>query len=111
MLALGAEAFAGPQQPFHATRMPTTALAAAADQDEDSTMSRRQVMFGALAATVATLAASPEPASATYSAFAAREKDWQERQEKGEVNFKSAKDLRAQLREIAPMNTVRQNIF
>lgn len=39
------------------------------------------------------------------------EKDWQERQEKGQINYKSAGDLRKQLREIAPMNTVDSKIF
>jgi hypothetical protein len=73
-------------------------------------MSRRNV-FGALVAGAATLATSSQPAQATYSAYAAREKDWEARQKNGEVQFSSAKALKAQLREIAPMNTERSKMF
>jgi len=46
----------------------------------------------------------PTRVDATYSAYSAREKDWIERKSKGEVNISTPKDLRRQLREIAPMN-------
>lgn len=61
---------------------------------------------------VATIVAgSPvEPAAATYSAYANREKDWQTRLDSGDVQISTPKDLRAQLREIAPMN-VNDKIF
>jgi len=75
---------------------------------------RRQALTGVAAAVwAAALAgtASPEAASAKYSDYARREKDWEERREKGEVKFSSARDLRAQLQEIAPMNTNDSKIF
>jgi hypothetical protein len=50
------------------------------------------------------LALGPSRADATYSAYAQREKDWIERQNKGEINISTPKDLRRQLRDIAPMN-------
>mmetsp|Transcript_29181 Transcript_29181/g.42821 ORF Transcript_29181/g.42821 Transcript_29181/m.42821 type:complete len:198 (-) Transcript_29181:261-854(-) len=46
----------------------------------------------------------PSTANASYSAYTNREKDWEKRVEKGEVKVSSARDLKAQLREIAPMN-------
>jgi len=45
-----------------------------------------------------------QPAAASYTAYARREEDWKERAEKGEVNYSNAQQLRAQLRDIAPMN-------
>lgn len=51
-----------------------------------------------------TLALGPFRVDATYSAYAQREKDWIERQNKGEINISTPKDLRRQLRDIAPMN-------
>jgi hypothetical protein len=73
----------------------------------ESPCSRRQALFGVAAAAFATVAATNpvEPAAAKYSDYSRREKDWQERQSKGEVKFSSAKDLRAQLQEIAPANS------
>jgi len=52
-----------------------------------------------------------QPARASYSAYTNREKDWQERQAKGEVKLSTARELRAQLREIAPMNSEGSKIF
>jgi len=61
---------------------------------------------------IASSAALPEPASASYSAFAAREKDWEDRKKvKGGVSYSSSVDLRAQLREIAPMNSEASMLF
>jgi len=45
-----------------------------------------------------------QPADASYTAYTQRENDWKERSEKGEVKISNASQLRAQLREIAPMN-------
>merc|ERR1712151_627623 len=50
-------------------------------------------------------------AEATYSAYASREKDWQERSDSGEIQYSSAKSLRKQLQEIAPMNSANSKIF
>jgi len=55
--------------------------------------------------------ALPKEASATYSAYAAREKDWEERVEKGEIKITTARQLRQQLAEIAPMNSEGARIF
>lgn len=52
-----------------------------------------------------------QPADASYSAYSNREKDWAERQSKGEIKYSSASSLRAQLREIAPMNDEGTKIF
>lgn len=51
------------------------------------------------------------PAEASYTAFTQREKDWEERTSKGDVKISSAASLRAQLREIAPMNSEGAKIF
>jgi len=55
--------------------------------------------------------ARPPAAHATYSAYAHREEDWQARQKNNEVQYSSAKQLRSQLAEIAPMNAERSKIF
>lgn len=52
-----------------------------------------------------------QPALATYSAYTRREQDWQERVEHGEVKVSSAKALRSQLAEIAPMNNESSKLF
>lgn len=57
------------------------------------------------------LGGMPQEASASYSAYAAREKDWQQRGEAGEIKISTARDLKTQLREIAPMNGERTSIF
>lgn len=62
--------------------------------------------FGASA-----LALNSDSASASYSAYAAREKDWEERSKSGEINYSSSRDLKAQLREIAPMNSSKSLMF
>lgn len=53
----------------------------------------------------------PEPAFASYSAYTRREQDWQERINKGEIQIKTAKDLKKELAIIAPMNSERSKIF
>jgi hypothetical protein len=74
---------------------------------------RRQVFQTLGVSLVATMAMTgqSEPASATYSAYTHREEDWQKRLDKGEVKVSSARDLRRQLREIAPMNDEGSKIF
>ena len=77
-----------------------------------SSVSRREAMFGFAATTIAALTtASPEPASAKYSDYTRREKDWDERMSNGEIKVSSARSLKTQLREIAPMNTGASQIF
>lgn len=71
--------------------------------------SRRQwflscaTVFGT-SASAAALLLSPLPASASYSAFTHREEDWKARQDAGSIKISSARSLRTQLAEIAPMN-------
>ena len=72
-------------------------------------LSRRN-MFGALVA-AGTAVATSQPANASYSAYANREKDWEERNKSGEVQFSDAKTLRAQLREIVPQNSEASKLF
>jgi hypothetical protein len=101
-------------------RSTTIALRASSEQDESSVVgscSRRQ-LFGfvtsaTLAAAVVVVAttAGPQPASAKYSDYARREKDWDTRVEKGEVKFSTRRELQAQLQEIAPMNNASSKIF
>jgi hypothetical protein len=52
-----------------------------------------------------------QPSHATYSAYTRREQDWESRQKEGNVTFSSAKSLRKQLRDIAPMNSEGSKIF
>lgn len=54
---------------------------------------------------------TPESAQASYSAYSRREQDWQERSSKGEIQVKTARDLRAELAEIVPQNSEGSKIF
>lgn len=68
--------------------------------------SRRELFAGAfsLVGAAVIVSSNPDPAQATYSAYEAREKDWEERLKKGEVKVSSSRELRKQLREIVPAN-------
>merc|ERR1739844_608471 len=57
------------------------------------------------------LLTNEEPASASYSAYTNREKDWQERKENGEIKYSTSKDLKRQLQEVAPMNVAKSQVF
>jgi len=59
----------------------------------------------------AVMAANPEEASASYSAYTNREKDWEERKAKGDITYKSARDLKSELRAIVPANSESSKIF
>lgn len=72
---------------------------------------RRAFLSSAFLAVAVVTNFNVEPASATYSAFSNREKDWQERQKTGDVKISTARDLKAQLREIAPMNNESSKVF
>ena len=82
-------------------------------ESSNSASSRRDLFrtIGFSLVAAAAVSTSPRSASATYSAFTRREQDWQERLDKGEVQVSSARDLRRQLREIAPMNDEGSKIF
>jgi hypothetical protein len=60
---------------------------------------------------VALLLLTPLSASASYSAYAHREEDWQQRVSQNAIQVTTPKVLRDQLREIAPMNEERSRIF
>jgi hypothetical protein len=53
----------------------------------------------------------PQSATASYSAYAHREEDWQQRIAQNAIQVSNPKQLRSQLREIAPMNEERSRIF
>eukprot|EP00534_Pseudo-nitzschia_fraudulenta_P003643 CAMPEP_0201123852 /NCGR_PEP_ID=MMETSP0850-20130426/9130_1 /ASSEMBLY_ACC=CAM_ASM_000622 /TAXON_ID=183588 /ORGANISM="Pseudo-nitzschia fraudulenta, Strain WWA7" /LENGTH=161 /DNA_ID=CAMNT_0047390949 /DNA_START=239 /DNA_END=724 /DNA_ORIENTATION=+ len=74
---------------------------------------RREAFLDMASALVAgtVVVANPRAAEAKYSDYARREKDWDERMSKGEVNVSSAKDLRRQLAEIVPQNSEGSKIF
>jgi hypothetical protein len=76
-----------------------------------ATNDRRNFISSAFLAVTTVSITNAQPASATYSAYTNREKDWEERQKKGDVKFSSARDLKAQLREIAPMNSESSKVF
>ena len=61
-------------------------------------------MTSSVAVQITVAIGAPQEAKASYSAYTNREQDWEARQKIGDVNVKSARDLKAQLREIAPMN-------
>jgi hypothetical protein len=84
------------------------------EQVEEGSARRRLVLLGTVTAFSAFFTITVplvEPAEATYSAYAHREEDWQSRQEKGEIQYSSARQLRNQLKEIAPMNSGSDKIF
>jgi hypothetical protein len=109
----GSQAFAPSSCSAGATNGRTTTTMVSMSKEEPLFVGRRQALTGVAAVVAAAWAgtASPDAASAKYSDYARREKDWEERREKGEVKFSSARDLRAQLQEIAPMNTNDSKIF
>jgi hypothetical protein len=89
------------------------------DKETNPPVSNRRVgaissMFTLCLATTMVLGAVssvPMPATATYSAYTHREQDWEERQKAGTIKISSARALRSQLAEIAPMNQERTRIF
>jgi len=74
--------------------------------------SRRDLIRNAISGAILTLATNrPDSASASYSAYTNREKDWEQRNKKGDLNISTASSLRSQLKEIAPMNSEGAKIF
>lgn len=84
------------------------------DNDGDGALfDRRKALllgFSSLVA-VAGVGSLPEEASASYKAFENREADWEARKDKNEIKYSNAGALKAQLREIAPMNSEGSKIF
>ena len=80
----------------------------------DATCGRRDAFFGmaiGIMTVSTTLVSHPEPAEAKYSDYARREKDWDERKSKGEIQISNAKNLRKQLAELVPENNEGSKIF
>lgn len=65
------------------------------------------VAFGVTTAVVS----RTEKADASYTGYTQREQDWESRKKSGDVTFSSSSSLKAQLREIAPMNNAKSTIF
>lgn len=72
---------------------------------------RREAFFGMASALVAGTVVGPQPAEAKYADYARREKDWEERTKKGDIQVSNAKQLRKQLAEIVPQNNEGSKIF
>jgi hypothetical protein len=80
----------------------------------DATCGRRDAFFGmaiGIMTVSTTIVSNPEPAEAKYSDYARREKDWEERTSKGEIQISNAKNLRKQLAELVPENNEGSKIF
>lgn len=100
----GSDAFS-----LSSTQAPRSATALNA---ESPMTSRRGFMTGMIASVGAAALGNPEEASARYSSYARHEQDWEERVAKGEINYKTARDLRRELAEIVPENNdARSKIF
>jgi len=65
------------------------------------------VAFGVATAVVS----RTEKADATYTGFTQRENDWEARKKSGDISISTSSSLKAQLREIAPMNSAKSTIF
>jgi hypothetical protein len=94
---------------------PSTLFAASGESpsNDAAVASRRDVLqrsLGIFAAGLA-FAGNAQPASASYSAYTAREQDWDNRKKTGDISVSSARDLKKQLREIVPQNSEGSKIF
>lgn len=80
-----------------------------------SPCNRRDAFFGMASAVVAGMSVgmviNPQPATAKYSDYSRREKDWEERKKNGEIKVSTARDLRKQLAEIVPENNEGSKVF
>ncbi|GKY92001.1 hypothetical protein MPSEU_000171700 [Mayamaea pseudoterrestris] len=105
----------GPQRSRTPTSQSHTTLSAENSRrdffDQLLTRSTIAASIAAAAAATVSIASSPLPAHASYSAYTHREEDWERRQKTGDIQVSNAKALRQQLREIAPMNNERSRVF
>lgn len=86
-----------------------TALSAESSDNDNRRQFLRSIAGAALGASL--LTQNSQEASASYSAYAAREKDWEDRSKSGEVTYSTSRDLKRQLREVAPMNSSKSLMF
>eukprot|EP00565_Helicotheca_tamesis_P008957 CAMPEP_0185725218 /NCGR_PEP_ID=MMETSP1171-20130828/1516_1 /TAXON_ID=374046 /ORGANISM="Helicotheca tamensis, Strain CCMP826" /LENGTH=208 /DNA_ID=CAMNT_0028393283 /DNA_START=141 /DNA_END=767 /DNA_ORIENTATION=+ len=101
--------------PSHSSGRTTqlSATSSSPENDDGNVVGRRDVLrttFAALTAGVA-LGNQPKEASASYSAYTAREQDWQARQANGEIQYSTARSLRSQLQEIVPQNSENKKMY
>jgi hypothetical protein len=73
-------------------------------------LNRRDALMG-IAAFGTFLAAGAEPAEAKYSDYTRREVDWEQRIKTGDIQVSSSRDLKRQLKDIAPQNSESSKIF
>eukprot|EP00550_Attheya_septentrionalis_P004540 CAMPEP_0198287340 /NCGR_PEP_ID=MMETSP1449-20131203/6203_1 /TAXON_ID=420275 /ORGANISM="Attheya septentrionalis, Strain CCMP2084" /LENGTH=172 /DNA_ID=CAMNT_0043985287 /DNA_START=178 /DNA_END=696 /DNA_ORIENTATION=+ len=73
--------------------------------------SGRRTFFATAAAGLLAASAAPAPAEASYTGYTQREADWDSRVKNGEVQISSARALRSQLADIAPMNSEGSKLF
>lgn len=90
--------------------VPTERIKLESQSKGNGVCSRRESLKQILAGVACGVFAA-QPASAKYSDYSRREKDWQDRNQNGDVKYSSARQLRTQLQEIAPMNTASSKIF
>jgi len=117
MQFFGADAFTMQQpsvQKYATGRTP--ALQMSCEESSSEVTSRRALLsrgMGAVAFSMAgvVLGGTPDKAEASYSAYTNREKDWEARKKNGDIEYKTARDLRQELREIAPMNSESSKVF
>lgn len=107
-LTVQGNAFVTPQN--NANNAMTTALHAESTSDSAVT-SRRNALFGIVGSVGAVMAAVPQEASASYSAYTHREEDWEERKKTGDITYSSARDLKKELRAMVPANSESSKIF
>eukprot|EP01082_Thalassiosira_pseudonana_P001835 g1448.t1 g1448 contig10:2113800-2114604(+) len=102
------------------TPPPTTTVFSSSDDDGVSSsldISRRSALQKSAAVAVSSLfgaavvGGAVQPSEASYSAYLHREEDWANRAKSGEIQYSNARQLRSQLREIAPMNDEGSKIF
>jgi len=97
------------------TQAPANHVSTASSTSLDATScGRRDAFFGmaiGIMTVSTTIVSNPEPAEAKYSDYARREKDWEERTSKGEIQISNAKNLRKQLAELVPENNEGSKIF
>ncbi|KAL7526776.1 hypothetical protein ACHAXR_001647 [Thalassiosira sp. AJA248-18] len=103
---------------FQIQQRPTTTLNFSStrlhETSSSSSNGRRQFMIRGAGAAMSVLVGGTmmgQPAEASYTAYTRREEDWKVREEKGEIKVSNARALRAQLREIAPMNDEGAKLF
>jgi len=107
LCAIIAMSAVGPSEAFTAVRSESSPSSTALFSE-----SSRRAWLSSIAASAVMVGSYSQPAHASYSAYANREKDWEDRKASGDIKYSSARSLRTQLQEIAPQNSEgRSKIF